>query len=170
MQMRDFFNGTPGAADDWYWNVSCIWSLWVIFLGFSLGLGGFGWVFLGLHKGISSTAKGNVRKQQRFCQKKSKHITSCNTTSFICPLAQTGVQWDVRRRTEFDFLSASASEAGPASPVPGCCLSDEVPVDTLREDPNFHINSCPTWGTTLLPSSRGTPEVTLWFEIMLHNF
>lgn len=60
--------------------------------------------------------------------KKSKHITSCQP--FICPLAQTGVQWDVRYIIEFDFLNLSTGEEGTAIPVPGCwlcCLCDEVP-------------------------------------------
>lgn len=127
--------------------MSCILSLWVIFW-FCLGLGGFCWgFFLGLHEGISIIVKGNVRKPQRFCQKKSKHVTACQP--HICPLAQTGVQWDVRYIIEFDFLSLSGSEAGTGSAVPECwlrCLSDEV------------LSGHPVRGSKLLPSILVTRE------------
>lgn len=127
--------------------MSCILSLWVIFC-FCLGLGGFCWGFFGgLHEGISSIVKGNVRKPQRFCQKKSKHVTACQP--YICPLAQTGVQWDVRYIIEFDFLSLSGSEAGTGSAVPECwlrCLSGEV------------LSGHPVRGSKLLPSILVTRE------------
>lgn len=124
----------------WWWVLKC--ELYLESLGYIfLVLFRFGCFFLGFWGvawGHFQHCNRKHEKTTKILPKRSKHTTSCQP--FICPLAQTGVQWNVRYIIEFDFLNLSAGEEGTAIPVPGCwlcCLCDEVSGDTLREDPNF---------------------------------
>lgn len=82
--------------------------------------------FLALLKDMWENDKYSAKKEQMY------YILSAFSLSFGTDWSSVGV----RHVIEFDFLGASASEAAPAIPVPGVCCA-EVPVGTLREDPNL---------------------------------